>query len=236
MKKLILTLAFLPACLAQQAPLGFGGSISGTVTGSDGTIVPGAHVVVYAVPPYPSGRNIQTQWAALSDANGAFSVTGLYAGGYQVCAQLARTQWLNPCAWGDSPPAASLSDSQPTASVSVVMVDGVVVPIRVNDPQKLLVKNEGVTPGAHLLIGVGHPPFLFDDAFIASQDSGGRTYQITVPFGFAANLVVDSSFFRLSNAAGTALPQGAATFIPFTVAQGQSPPSIVLNVTGGGAQ
>ena len=116
-----------------------------------------------------------------------------------------------------------------------IIRSGVVVPIRVNDPQQLLAKNEGITPGAHLLMGVGHPPFLFDDALVTSQDTGGRTYQITVPFGFAARLAIYSSFFHLSNAAATSPPQGAVTFVPFTVAFGQSPPSISLNVTGAGA-
>ena len=236
MKRLTFVLACLPACLAQQAQLNLGGSISGTVTGSDGTVITSAYMSLDAIPPYSSSRSVQTEWAALSDANGAFTFSGLSPGTYQVCAQLPRTQWLNPCAWGTAPPAVSLSDSQPTASVSVLMIKGVVVPIRVNDAQQLLANNEGITPGAHLLMGVGHPPILFGDASVASQDSGGRTYQVTVPYGFAANLVVYSSFFHLSNSAGTALPQSAATFIPFTVASGQSPPSIALNVTGGGTQ
>jgi hypothetical protein len=236
MRRLILAIAFLPACVAQQVQLSLTGSIPGTVSGSDGTVIAGAYVTIVAVPPYSSSRISPTQWAALSDGNGAFVFTGLNGGTYQVCAQVPQTQWLNPCAWGTSPPALSLSASQPTSNVSVVMTKGVIVPIRVNDPQQLLAQNEGITPGAHLLMGIGHPPFLFDDALIASQDTAGRTYQVTIPFGFAATLKIYSSFFRISNAAGVALPQGAVTAIPFTVAPGQPPPSFVFNVTGGGAQ
>jgi len=233
MKRLIVSLACLPACIAQQTQLNFTGSISGTVVGSDGTVLSGVYVTLAASPLYPS-RNLQTLWAAFSDSSGAFAFTGLYAGTYQLCAQLPRTQWLSPCAWGTAPPVVTLSNIQPTVTLSVVMTKGAVVPIRVNDPQQLLPQNEGITPGAHLLMGVGHPPFLFDDAYVASQDSGGRTYQVVVPFGFGATLKIYSSFFQLTNAAGTALPQGATSSIPFSVAAGQSPPSIVLNVTGGG--
>ena len=236
MRPLTLAIACLPACVAQQAQLSLTGSIPGTVSGSDGTIIAGAYVTMVAVPPYSSGRISQTQWAALSDGNGAFVFAGLNGGTYQVCAQVPQTQWLSPCAWGTSPPAVSLSAGQPTSNVSVVMTKGVVVPIRVNDPQQLLAQNEGITPGAHLLIGIGHPPFLFDTAFVASQDAGGRTYQITIPFGFAATLKIYSSFFQISNAAGVVLPQGAVIAIPFTVAPDQPPPSLVFNVTGGGAQ
>jgi len=71
MKKPILALAFVSACLAQQAPLNSGGAISGTVTGSDGTAIPGAFVSLLVLPPYASARLSQTQRATVSDASGA---------------------------------------------------------------------------------------------------------------------------------------------------------------------
>ena len=188
MKRLTFVLACLPACLEQQTQLNIVDSVSGTVAGSDGTTIVGAYVTLAAVPAYPSSRNLQTQWAALSDANGAFSFTGLSASSYQVCAQLPHTQWLSPCAWGTTPPVVSLSAGQPTANVSVTMTKGVVVPIRVNDPKQLLAANEGITPGAQLLMEIDHPPFLFEDAGAALRATSASV-PITVQAGAQPTVV-----------------------------------------------
>lgn len=235
MKKFAFALMWLHVCLAQQSQLNFGGSVSGTLTGDDGTIISGAYVTLLLVPPYPSGRLDNTEWAVVSDANGAFRFDGLNDGVYQVCAQVPQSAWLNPCAWGPATQPISLSVAQPTASLMLVMAKGAVVPIRVDDPLQLLAQNEGITREAHLLLGIGHDPFLFEPALVASSDLRGRNYQTVVPFNYPAKLVVYSSFFRLSNAAGAALPSTAVS-IPFTVRTGQQPPTLRFVLTGGGSQ
>jgi hypothetical protein len=129
----------------------------------------------------------------------------------------------------------ALSSAQPTASAAIVLTKGAAVPIRVDDPTGSLAQNEGVTAGAQLLLGVGHAPYMFDTAMLTSQDANGRNYTIVIPFGYAAKLVVLSSFFSLTNAAGAALPKTATT-IPILVPIGQQAATILLTVTGGGAQ
>ena len=118
---------------------------------------------------------------------------------------------------------------QPAVSVPIVLTQGALVTVRVNDPMALL-SNETTTSGAHLLIGVGDSAY-FHTATIASQDSDGRTYQVLIPFNQTANISVASAFFQLSNALGSALPHFGPP-IPIEVLSGQQPAPIVLNITG----
>lgn len=128
----------------------------------------------------------------------------------------------------------TLSTAQPVARVTIVMKKGVAVPIRVDDPGGLLPRHEGKTEGAHLLLGVSNDAFAFRPARLISADARGRNHQVVVPFGSPVKLVVFSSFFRLTDASGFALPSARSTAIPVLVPPGQQPPVIRLVVTGGG--
>src|ERR1700693_605448 len=81
---------------------------------------------------------------------------------------------------------------------------------------------EGKLPAAQLLIGVGNDASFFRTAPIVSTQATGRNHQIVIPFGVTVILIVCSSFFQLSNAAGIALPTTSAS-IPITVQPGQQP-------------
>jgi hypothetical protein len=117
--------------------------------------------------------------------------------------------------------------------VSSVLKKGATVPIRVDDSAQLLSQNEGKAQGAHLLIGVNNAAFGFRQATFVSQDSEGRTYQVLIPFGVAANIVIFSSYFKLGSQAGVAYPKSFVN-IPISVPVGQSPPTVEIRVTGGG--
>jgi hypothetical protein len=131
------------------------------------------------------------------------------------------------------PPPVSLTSGQPTAAVALVLHKGAVAPIRLNDPSGFLSQYEGKLPTAQLLIGSSNDAFFFRRAPIVSTDATGRNHQIVIPFGVTVNLVVCSSFFQLSNAAGIALAKTSAS-IPITVQPGQQPSLVTLNVAGGG--
>jgi hypothetical protein len=210
-----------------------GGTVSGTLTGDDGTLIGGAVVGLTVVPPYPAGRLRQTEWTTFSGADGSFQFGQLAIGNYRVCAQVPGSVWLNGCEWGSQPPPLSLTAAQPDANVAVVLNKGAVVPIRLNDPSGVLSQFEGTLPTAQLLIGVSNDAFFFRTAPIVSTDATGRNHQIVIPFGVTVNLIVSSSFFQLSNSAGIALAKTSAS-IPITVQPGQQPSLVTLNVTGGG--
>ena len=219
--------------LMAQTQLATTAVITGTVTGEDGTRIAGARVGLLLQSAQPHGKAAQAFWGVATAADGSFSASRLSGGTYKVCAEVPNSAWLNPCEWGFSPPAISLTASVQAAAVSMVLKKGVVVPIRVDDPNHVLAQNEGKTPGAHLLIGAGTAINSFRSASVVSQDATGRNYQLVIPYNYPATVVVRSPFFKLTDANGVSLPSG--TTLPISVLTGQTPTAIRLIVTGGGS-
>lgn len=108
--------------------------------------------------------------------------------------------------------------------------------IRVNDPGRHLELNEGVTRGAHLLLGFQRADQSFSQAYRSSTDSAGRTYCLLIPFGTPISLTVGSGFFQLADSSNKALPTFGTSIpvlIPTDVVSGPSNrPNVTLNVTG----
>jgi hypothetical protein len=228
--KIVFLLFCLVPCHAQQASF-MTGEIAGVLKGDDGTTVTAGNVWLKRTA--PSGSRMQrNEWLTTSDSLRGFRFERLPEGQYTLCAQ-APGVWLNPCEWGLRPPIVSISRGQRSASVIIVLKKGVIVPVRVDDPGQWLSENERESAGAHLLLGVSNDRFVFHPAMISSQDSGGRSYGILIPFDAPAKLLVSSAFFRLSDAVGLPLRLGS-TAIPVTVPAGQNPGLIRLTVTGGG--
>lgn len=231
MKTAWLSLFCFVPCLAQHVRLDFTGEISGTLAGDDGTKIAGGNVSLRRLPPQPP-RLSQTTWTAVTDAGGAFRFNGLNEGVYQLCAQVSKSVWLNPCEWGPTPPAVVLSAAQDFAPIALVMKKAAVVPIRLDDPGQLLAQSEGKTSAAVVLIGVANDAGWFRVAAVASRDATGKTYQVQVPFNVIVNLSVYSPYFQLADNAGAPLPQTRAALIPISVAMGQAPGTLRLSVTG----
>lgn len=225
-----LSLMCLAVCQAQRMRSA-GSVIEGILSGDDGTAITGGSVMARRASA-PSVRAARTDWHATSGDRGLFRFEGLPDGQYALCAQVPSSTWINPCAWGLRPPVMTISVGRPAASVIVVLKRGVLVPVRVDDPGQRLSQHEGKTPGAHLLLGIDSDASVFQPASVASQDTAGRNYRIVIPFDLPVRLVVGSSFFQMSDAAGSPLPRTGSTGIPVTVSAGQSPGTIRLTVTG----
>lgn len=202
------------AAQAQQADPAAGGQVSVTVMGEDGSILGGAGVfLTRTVAPGAPPRQ-RADWSATASAAGTVTFDLLPNGEYTLCAQAASGSWLNPCEWGTARPTVVLSAPQRTVSTSLVLKRGAAVSIRMDDPSGLLAQNEGKTPGAHLLLGVRSDALIFHPASIIAQDTGGRNYQVTIPFDANVNIVVASSFFRLTDATGAAFAASGSAAVP----------------------
>ena len=231
--KLALLTVCVAVCQAQQPLLVSGGAIAGMLRGDDGSILAGGNLTLTRTgPPLPRVRS--NSWRTASGAAGEFRFEGLPDGQFSLCAQVPSGVWLNPCEWGPRPPVVSISRGQRPADIVMELKRGVFVPIRIDDPSGTLLRNEGKTAAAHLLLGLNRENFVFYPAFLVSQDSTGKNYGIHVPFGARLNLVVSSSFFQLSDSVGIPLSKSGSTSIPLIVPTGQTPNAIKLIVTGGG--
>jgi hypothetical protein len=114
--------------------------------------------------------------------------------------------------------------------IIVTVKKGVLVPIRLDDPSQLVASHEGVTTGAHVLIGAPTDRHLFIPASVVSHDATGRTYQTLIPFDRTVNVSVASAFFQLIDQTNTVLPK-TGTKIPVMVPSGQQPAAISLRVS-----
>ncbi len=235
LKNMWLLLALIWPCAAQQPPAGENRIVSGTLAGDDGNLISGGFVTLRYQRIVPPGRLMRplsrpTEHTTRSGSDGAFRFDNLLYGNYVLCAQVPRSSWLNSCDWGSNPIQVSVSEA-PSATVTVVMRKGAAIPIRIDDPTRSLSQDQGRTPGAHLLLGVGGTDGLFRPAVFVSEDGGGRNYQTLVPFDLAIKMVASSSFFQMADGLGTPL-QAQTTAIPLTVPARSTPPGIRFIVTG----
>ncbi len=98
-------------------------SVSGTVKGSDGSNINAATVAAYRID--ASGpRPVHETLTASTLADGSFQFVQLAPGQYALCVQAPTTAWLGLCEWGNKPTTVSVTQAQPTAAVSVVLMKG----------------------------------------------------------------------------------------------------------------
>ena len=235
--KQLLVLCATMAATAQVPVQQFTGTLSGLLTGDDGTALRGGSIVLrLATKSVPKLRRQTTIWTAITGAGGAFQFQALPEGNYTVCASVPDSTWLNPCEWNFLTPTATVTPQAPAARMNITLKRGATIPIRIDDSGQLLAQNEGKTPGAGFLLGVSslEPGSFFRLVPLVSQDSGGRNHQIVIPYNTSLTLLVHPTFYHLTDGAGAALTQSATTRIPLLVVPGQQVSPIKFTIAGGG--
>lgn len=205
--------------------------IGGIVKGADGSTITTGQVSASREADSLRLKLGRTSASAAIRPDGTFQLPELVGGSYRICARAPGTTWIDSCQWGLQGTTVSLSASQPSPNVTIVLKKGALVIVRVDDPAQLLSIHEGKTPGAHLLMGVGTDSHFFQAAAVASQDGAGRNYQLLIPFDRPINISVGSGFFQLSDATGRVLPK-FGNLIPVLVPSGQQPATLRLTVSG----
>ena len=227
------SILMLLACTFSIVPVSAAGSISGVAKGADGTIITVGAVTASRQAGGARTRLEMTSASAAIRPDGSFTLPPLAYGAYQICAHSPGTAWLNSCEWGGKGTTASLTPTQVSVQVSIVLTKGALVTVRVNDAAQLLAAHEGKTPGAHLLIGVAGDSLNFSPADVVSQDAAGRNYRVLIPFDRTVNISVASAHFQLNDQTGRALPK-FGNVIPVRVTSGQQPPTVMLGIGGAG--
>ncbi|SPF53121.1 exported hypothetical protein [Candidatus Sulfopaludibacter sp. SbA4] len=145
-----------------------GGSIDGTVKLTDGAPIPGCWIT--AMRPSPRQGVAGT---AVSDKNGNFSIAGLQAGTYALCAQ-ASGQIVDPCAWSANPERITLVNGQVSAGNVLTVSSGSLLRVRLADPSGYLKAVPTGTASGHVFLGVWTPTKLFFPLRRDLQDAHGR--------------------------------------------------------------
>jgi hypothetical protein len=184
------------------------------------------------------GRNVmwrvaqafQTQWGVYSGSGGSFRFAGLRNGAYRLCVQAPATAWLDPCEWGFAIPSVALTDAGRSQAIAISLRRGAEVPIRIDDPGRLVLQSDGRIAGALFLVGVRTATFTFRPAVVMSQEGAGQTLKVVIPFDKLVHLTVASSFFRLTDSTNTGivLPGPENGVVP----AGQPPAAVRLSLTG----
>jgi hypothetical protein len=197
-------------------------TVSGTLTGDDGTLPPGAAAVLHRVPEYINASRtriprpvavastIQAPRLVPVSVAGTFQVTGLPQGRYRLCADVPDG-FLDNCGW-DTPVDLILAPGSSTTSRAVRVRRGGIVRIRLDDPQGLLTATETSYGERRAKVGVMTPTEAFHAATLRSRDPGGRELLVTVPFDMPLRLwvnpngvAVQASDGRILSRAGPAL-------------------------------
>jgi hypothetical protein len=149
-------------------------------------------------------------------------VVFLAAGNYVACGQSTTQGLLDPCHWALAAPTFTITGGQTTAGVNVVMAAGAVVPIHVNDPNRLL------APAAAAIemdcrFQMVTPQGRRYEAIIVGHSSVSRDYQITIPFGMALSLRALCPHLVVNDASGAPVAAaGVSVTVPQPVPSTQS--------------
>jgi len=195
-----ITLTFLLIGYSAPAFAQVSVSVPGSIAGATADSVTGKPLAGVFVTAVRSGLPPLARHAA-SDITGVYLLPDLPSGTYTVCAHYPGEGYLDPCAWNSIPQTINLAAGQALAQKTIKLTPGSVLQVRVNDPGALLSAG-----AADLALGVRGSKSIFYPAHVAATDSGGASYQLTIPLDTLVSLQISSGHLKLGDAGGTALP------------------------------
>jgi hypothetical protein len=204
------------------------GGISGTVVNAKGTGLAAA-VRVTSLGSSRQGAPIQ------SGADGSFTVTGLAAGLYRICATPSVPGYIESCLWRGGGPV-NVTAGKTVAGRKVMVETAGTLLVQIEDPSGLLSQAApsaaNGTVAQFLMVGVLTDNKLFVSAPVTASGSTERNHAVAVPVGRNVSLRLMTHGLAVST---TAAPDTdlSGTDIPVTVAPGQASP-LVFSVRGAG--
>jgi hypothetical protein len=229
--------SYLMAQVAAPVPVTGNTSLSGTILADDGTPAAGATLLYTKWPVYTRGGPLGSM--QLLDAgfgksvtvgsSGAFSVSGLPAGNYFLCATPAQTTQVSDCRW-DTIGMIALSGTQQLTGLVRHVHEATALNIVANDPN-----SEIQLPGAYGNVAPVHRFFvgvvsggIYVNAPLISSTAVQKTYSVLLPQGRSAQLFIDTQF-TVTDANGNPVQVRQPTTL---TVQGTSaaPVTVLLNV------
>ncbi len=171
---------------------------------------------------------------AKSAKDGSFALEGLAPGSYVLCAERADIALLNPCLWSATPTSVTITAGA-TATAPFTAERGVILRIRLNDPQGLLRSNpalDDVLVGAKPTTG---PPMPAR----ASKDGAGMLFTLLAPEAKPIEILIQSRKLALEDekgnpfaAANSKLTVVAPIATASQAAQAAGVPDVILTIRG----
>ena len=119
-------------------------------------------------------------------ADGSFSIGGIPAGQYYLCALATRNGQLNSCEWGTEPAPVTVVPGRESTGIALNLRSGVLLRIRVSDNAGRIASDEDFRAG--ILTSAGH----FKEASFEGAAGRQRVYTVAVPHGTSGILMLDS--------------------------------------------
>lgn len=175
------------------------GTMSGILNSTSGTPVTGALVSAY-LQAAGTGGGFPPVFNAQTGADGSFSLSGLTAGTYVLCAERADIALLNPCFWATKATSVTVASGASVSGVSLTAELGVPLTVLVNDPMGLLASNPTLDDLIIAVRPATSGPAL--PAQLISKNSAGKTLTVLVPQGKPAAILIYSAKLSLSDNQG----------------------------------
>ena len=184
-------------------------AISGVVVGSDGSSFAAVVTAGRTATPPARGR-------VVTGPNGTFTITGLTAGTYMLCAYAKAGGYLDPCVWNRDAPTVDVGANQTVTGQRIVLAKGSPLQVRLNDATQTLATAEahGVTPGVvspHVMLVVIAERHIWVPLSIIGQDGSGRDLKVAIPFDKDVRLLMLGSGVQVKDASGAAVNLAGTT-------------------------
>lgn len=196
---LVILLAVSATALA-QAPVG-SGTLSGTTVDEAGVPPAGARLNYSKLTEYvrdQSGRRVVKELgfssAVIAGVDGRFSIPGLPAGRYSLCAAGTGQNQVGSCDW-TGVPVVLLGAGQEIDNLTRTIRNGTVMTFRVldQDGRIVLPDSQGkVPPERWLFLGLVSDSGFYRRAELVSKTTSEYVVQLTIPRGASVRLFIDT--------------------------------------------
>jgi hypothetical protein len=236
------SLIFVASVGLLSGQVGRPGRIVGRTLDAAGKPVPGIGLVLTGQFNGSQGAGFQpVKYRTRTTRDGLFNFDLLAPGRYKVCLDSsieggAAGEFLNPCTWiPDATMVNVVAGSQP--QMDLVLVRGVTVTIRVEDPGKHLDKHVGKTKDADFDLGFLTAQNLYQPARLRSKKDDEQIYEIQLPAGVSHRVLTSSKHFDVEDVRGPQPVKADGVQLPVQALERTSlavnaPPGLVLRVKG----
>jgi hypothetical protein len=170
---------------------------------------------------------------AQSDPTGGYSIAGLPAGQYDVCAEPAGKGYLGSCEWMPASPPTSVAEGAISAMAPLILRKGTIVQLAADDLGNLIVPVSGIATirgGRYFFPSVETAAGYFSSFQRAGQSGNQHIFTVTIPKTATVELFLDTDLL-VTTSSGSTVPVDARSGIAVT----GGPDTVMVEVSVQGA-